>query len=570
MVKIQNKIDMPKSFSRRSFLKLDESKKMIVNEVSPLPRGILSGLNEYTGVWGSVQATHLIRRTMFGAKKSEIKSISAMKMSDAVDLLLQSPAAPAQPVNDYNDVNSDKLVDTIVPFGQPWANLAKRDIEIEYWKNVSLKCWWFNNIIEQKYSIQEKMLLFWQNHIPIQFFEIYDARYSYRYLSLLRQHSLGNFKAMIKAVTIDPAMLFYLGGHENIKSAPNENYGRELQELFCIGKGADSKYTEEDVKAAARVLTGWKSDYDKPNSSFAAYDHDTGDKQFSAFYNNTIIKGQTGANAGDLELDAMLTMIFANPECAKHIVRKLYRFFVYHTIDAATETNVILPLAQLFQSSGYDIKKVMSKLLKSEHFYDVLNRGAILKTPLDYAIGMLREYDMPKPDKNNLKEMFWVRSSMYWWIRDMLLDIGDPPNVAGWPAWYQSPQFDKYWISTTTLPKRGSLSDMMIYWGYENEAKTIRYGIDEFAFTKTLNKPEDPNLLIDEVLSLFFSINVSTSVKQNLKAILLDGQAQDYYWTNAWLDHIKNPNDDMKKETVKWKLKSLYQHIMQMEEYQLM
>jgi Protein of unknown function (DUF1800) len=266
----------------------------------------------------------------------------------------------------------------------------------------------------------------------------------------------------------------------------------------------------------------------------------------------------------------MLDMIFANPECAKHIVRKLYRFFVYHTIDAATETNVIVPLAQLFQSSGFDIKKVMSKLLKSEHFYDVLNRGAIIKTPLDFTLGMLREYDMLKPDKTNLKEMFWVRANMYWWIRDMLLDIGDPPNVAGWPAWYQTPQFDKYWISTTTLPKRGSLSDMMIYWGYENKDKSIRYGIDEFAFTKTLTKPEDPNLLIEEVLSLFLSINVSTAAKQNLKSILLDKQDQDYYWTNAWLDHIKNPNDAMKKDNVKWKLKAFYQYVMQMEEYQLM
>jgi Protein of unknown function (DUF1800) len=239
VLKIVKIFDMPKSFSRRAFLKLEKSKNTIVKEAWPLPRGILTGLDEYTGPWTATQAAHLIRRTMFGAKKAEIKSISAMKMTDAVDLLLQTPPTPAQPVNDYNDVNTDKLADKVVPFGQPWANLATRDIEIEFWKNVSLKCWWFNNIIEQKYSIQEKMLLFWQNHIPIQFFEVYDARHSYRYLSMLRQHSLGNFKSMVKAVTIDPAMLFYLNGHDNVKAAPDENYARELQELFCIGKGPE-------------------------------------------------------------------------------------------------------------------------------------------------------------------------------------------------------------------------------------------------------------------------------------------------------------------------------------------
>lgn len=561
---------MPKSLSKSALLEAEISKKNIVTEVSPHPRGLLTGLEAYTGVWGKQQAAHLIRRTMFGATKTEIKFLNSMTLSKAVDLLLQTPPNPPQPVNDYNGVGEDKLNDKYIPFGAVYADNANRDIDVEFWKNVSLKCWWFNNIIEQKYSIQEKMMLFWQNHVPIQIFEIYDARYSYRYLNTLRQHALGNFKSMMKAVTIDPAMLFFLNGNSNVKGTPDENYGRELQELFCVGKGAGSKYTESDVKAAARVLTGWKSAYDKPNTYFDQWQHDSGDKQFSAFYNNTIIKGVTGPNGGNTELDAMLNMMFATTECAKHVIRKLYRFFVYHTIDAQTEATIITPLAQLYQTANYEIKPVLAQLLKSAHFFDVLNRGAIIKTPLDFTLGMLREYNMAKPPKTDLKETFWVRSNMYWWIRDMLLDIGDPPNVAGWPAWYQTPQFDKYWISTTTLPKRGSLSDMMIYWGYENESKLIRYGIDEFAFTKTLDKPEDPNLLIEEVLSLFFSISVNATVKQELKKILLDNQAQDYYWTNAWLDHINNPNDAMKKETVKWKLKSLYQHIMQMEEYQLM
>jgi hypothetical protein len=561
---------MSKPLSRGAFLKLAKSKKQMAKDVSPIPRGLVTDLEEYKGVWGNIQAAHLIRRTMFGATKNEISFLSSVTMSQAVDMLLKDAPIPPEPVNDYNGVGEDKLVDKVVPFGKPWADLPTRDFEIEFWKNVSLKCWWFNNIIEQKYSIQEKMLLFWQNHLPIQIFEVYDARRSYRYLTTLRKHCLGNFKTMTRAITIDPAMLFYLNGTSNVKSAPDENYARELQELFCIGKGPDSKYTEQDVKAAARILTGWKSEWAKPNVYFLASDHDTQDKQFSPFYKNKIIKGVTGGNGGNEELDALMDMIFANKECARHVVRKLYRFFVYHTIDAKTEMDIIIPLADLFQASNYEIKPVLNKLLKSAHFYDKLNRGAVMKTPLDYTLGMLREYNMPKPDKTNLKEMFWVRSGMYWWIRDMLLDIGDPPNVAGWPAWYQSPQFDKYWISTTTLPKRGNLSDAMVYWGFENEDKSIKYGIDEFAFTKTLTHPEDPEMLVEEVLSLFLSISVNVQVKASLKGILLSGQAQNYYWTNAWNDYIANPNDMMKKDIVKWRLKAFYQHVMQMEEYQLM
>ena len=151
---------------------------------------------------------------------------------------------------------------------------------------------------------------------------------------------------------------------------------------LCIGKGPNSKYTEDDVKTAARVLTGWKVDWTKSVSTFNPNDHDSSDKTFSSFYNNKVIKGQTGAN-GAKEVDDLLDMIFGNAECALHLVRKLYRFFVYHSIDASTETNVISPLAQLLLTSIFDIKPVLLKLLKSEHFYDVLNLGVILKTPLD-------------------------------------------------------------------------------------------------------------------------------------------------------------------------------------------
>ena len=570
MVKCNKNNQMPKIFSQTPSKERIKRADIVTETISATHRGILSGIDEYKGVWGKKQATHLLRRTMFGATKTDINIMAAKSMSQAVDFLFLPQAKPAQPINDYNNIGDDKkLVDKIVPAGQPYADLPNRDIDAEFWKNVSLKCWWFNNIIEQKISIHEKMMFFWSNHVPVQIFEVYEARFGYRYLEVLRRNSTGNFKTLMREITTDPAMLRFLNGDKNSKFAPDENYGRELQELFCIGKGPNSKYTETDVKTAARVLTGWKVDWTKSVSTFNANDHDSGDKAFSSFYNNKVIKGQTGAN-GAKEVDDLLDMIFGNAECALHLVRKLYRFLVYHSIDAATETNVIAPLAQLLRTSNFDIKPVLLKLLKSEHFYDVLNQGVILKTPLDFAIGLLREFNIPNPPKNNPREVLWVRMGMYWWLRDMLLDIGDPPNVAGWPAWYQSPQFDKYWITTNTLPKRGNLTDMMIYWGYENEDKSIKYGINEFEFTKSLSNPSDPNALISEVIELFFSIDVDATVRKNLKNILLSDQASDYYWTNAWNDYLADPKNVMKQDVVKWRLKSFYQHIMQMEEYQMM
>ena len=187
----------------------------------------------------------------------------------------------------------------------------------------------------------------------------------------------------------------YLKGEKKTATAPNENYGRELQELFTIGKDATGNppYTEDDVKAAARVLTGWRNDLvagttsaNGFNSYFDPAKHDTADKQFSAFYNYTQINGLSGTGAVS-ELDDLLNMIFAKDEVSLFICRKLYRYFVYYEIDAATEQNVIVPLAAVFRSNNYEIVPVLDVLFRSEHFFDVLNQGCLIKNPIDFSVG---------------------------------------------------------------------------------------------------------------------------------------------------------------------------------------
>src|SRR5205823_4891756 len=141
-----------------------------------------------------------------------------------------------------------------------------------------------------------------------------------------------------------------------------------------------SQYTENDVKAAAKILTGYTVNTITATSAFDATRHDTTNKQFSAFYNNTVITGQSGAN-GQNELDDLLNMIFATNEVAMYICRRIYRFFVYGNIDSTIETNVITPLAAIFRSNNYELKPVLSALFKSEHFFDVLTQGAMIKSP---------------------------------------------------------------------------------------------------------------------------------------------------------------------------------------------
>ncbi|MEK7258056.1 MAG: DUF1800 family protein, partial [Bacteroidota bacterium] len=273
-----------------------------------------AGLEPYSGTWDVEQVAHLLRRTMFGAKNTDVHNFLEMSVSAAVDKLLEELPQPPPPINDYGN-------DPFVPPGQTWID-APMSNGHEDKRTYSLKGWWLGNMLDQPTNIREKMVLFWHNHIPIEFWDLYNGRYSYRYMEQLYLHATGNFKALVKAITIDPAMLIYLNNTSSGKDAPDENYARELQELFCVGKGAGAGFTEDDVQSAARVLTGWRTDFAYPETYFHEQTHDTTDKQFSAFYNNTVITGRSG-QAGMEELDDLLDMIFATDEVTLFLCRKL-------------------------------------------------------------------------------------------------------------------------------------------------------------------------------------------------------------------------------------------------------
>src|SRR6185295_12698887 len=217
----------------------------------------VSDLTPYTGSWGPKEVTHLLKRTMFGATVADVNYFKTKTLAQAVDELLTPLAAPDPPVNNYNDTTADPDV----PAGQTWVNAAHSKVtNINNLRTSSLISWWTGLQLNQGRSITEKMVLFWHNHFVTQRPNVNPASYQYKYNALLRACALGNFKDFVKQMTMNPAMLVYLNGNANVKGAPDENYARELQELFTMGKGPDSKYTEDDVKAAAKVLTGYKDE----------------------------------------------------------------------------------------------------------------------------------------------------------------------------------------------------------------------------------------------------------------------------------------------------------------------
>lgn len=544
--------------NRRSFLGFKED----AGQLNYPEIRTTSGIDYYAPPFGLTEKIHLLKRMLFGVKQKDIDLIKDKNLDESLNLLLNTSPEPLPPVNNYNDSN---FSDSNVPTGQSWVK-APYDGNANGRRITSFKSWWTGLMLNQETSIHEKMVLFWHNHFATETVDINDARYIFKHNALLRTYALGNFRQLVKEVTLDPAMLRYLNGYLNNKNSPDENYARELQELFTLGKGPKSNFTESDVKAAAKVLTGYTVNATTISSSFDPNRHDTGNKQFSSFYNNKVINGLTGAN-GAMETDLLLNMIFQQEEVAMYICRRLYRFFVYYEIDEATEVNVIAPLAKVFRDNNYEIKPVLKALFSSEHFYDPINRACMIKSPVDLCVGLCREFNIRFPEPTDIVNQYFMHDYIRTQASNMQQNLGDPPSVAGWAAYYQEPQFHELWINADTLPRRNQFSDTMISNGYTRNGKKI--SIDILSFVDTLPDPADPNKLINDSLIVILSIEVTSSVKDFMKSILLSGQSTDSYWTAAWQTYKSNTSITANKTIVLTRLQSMFKYLMNLPEYQL-
>jgi len=193
----------------------------------------------------------------------------------------------------------------------------------------------------------------------------------------------------------------------------------------------------------------------------------------------------------------------------------------------------------------------------------------MIKSPVDHVIGCMREFGVGFPPvATEYDDAYGMWSYIRNWMSIMGQNIGDPPNVSGWPAYYQEPAFHEIWINHDTLPKRNQFTDIMTYNGYTRNGKQII--LDTIAFTQTLPNPADPSALVNDALAILYRVPLSDTAKQEIKqSILLSGQTQDYYWTNAWNAYVIDPNNMSTTAIVANRLKSLYQYLMNLSEYQL-
>jgi uncharacterized protein (DUF1800 family) len=560
-------------------------------------------LTPYASVLSAETAAHLLRRVTCGPTKVEINQFVGLTATQAYQILLNNIIQnPPEPI--ILNESSPNYKQTFVTGAFNGDDNFPRSSYVKYW--------WQAQMVRQDTppSLLEKLAVFWQNHFVTTREIVSDYRFVWRYLNTVRSNSLGNFKTFVKEITKDPAMLLYLNGNENVKGSPNENYARELQELFTVGEkdfAGNLNYEENDVKAAARVLTGWKfSNHWNVGSttfgsSFNLNKHDIDPKIFSGKYANTIIAGQNVANGGDLELNALVDMLMNHPEAAKFICRKLYKWYVNPAVTPEIETNVIIPLADFFKSpaNNFEIEPVLKKLLTSDIFYDNTNIGAIIKSPLELAAGSLRLFNMNVPnmatDTIAFKKYF---EYLDWQMVVLQMSLIDQPSVFGWEPFYQTP-LSRTWIASSTIAVRYSFTDQYI-WGWANVSPTYSLGINLVDWAKSLEPTFPLNITtvsittpyactVEVLLASFIDKLFVNPLFQTQKDFLIDIIMMQGIPRSSWIfewngfrkatfDRTRPTTDplyitqakyDEKYNGIKWRLQLLMRYLLRMAEFQV-
>ena len=533
-------------------------------QTKPQTTTLTQSLNPYTGVWGIEQASHLLRRATFGPTYAQMKDAVTDGMDATVAQLIADLPMPSPPVY---------YLSTVGTVGTTWVNDINLTGELNaHWRR-SFYAWTMKQLRDEGVSIREKMTLFWQNHFGVSQSATSDKRRDYQYNNLLRENALGDFKQLVKDVTVSPGMLKFLNGESNTKNAPNENYARELMELFTLGKGdlageGDyTTFTEVDVVEMAKALTGWRIETDDStgvhtiNPLFVSQRHDTSTKQLSHRFNNaTIVDG------GDQEYINLIDTIFTlrGQTVAEFICRKIYRWFVHYTIDASVEQNVIVPMANLMIANNFQIKPVIETLLKSEAFYDACVMGSMVKNPLDHIIGILKQFAIAIP--TDVTSEYGVLKNIYTsQTVAQQLEYYNPPTVAGWKAYYQEPQFYRIWINSVTLKERDSFSGKMVN---GRNIEGVYLEIDVLALLTTLDNPADPNSVVDECAIILLPKAVTQEQKDLLKAILVSNQGDDAYWIDLYYNYLGSPTQY--ETTIDSRFRTMIEAMLSMAEFQLM
>ena len=474
-------------------------------------KGLSTGLAAYVPSeampWDKKRVFHVMRRLGFGTHFSQISALLDENPTALIDRMIDDALNAPMP-------EAPEWVNVKPPWNQGDEAILQY-FNDNYQRYIEYQTQWTE--LMKTHPFREKMVLFWHNHFVTEIGKYEHAPMAYRYVTALRSHALGNFKSFVHDIGEEDAMLFYLDGIENRVGNPNENYARELLELFTVGIG---NYTEDDVREIARALTGYWFNWNQLTAHFNSDLYDGGTKEFFG-------------RRGRFNYSRTIDIIFEErtEEIARFICTKIYKYFVYETPN---ET-IINELAQLFINEDFELEPVIRTLLKSEHFFDTDFLGAMIKSPVEYMLGMQTETGED------------VAGDLRGWQPYQLFELGQfllsPVNVAGWPG-YRS------WISTTTLPKRWSFTLSNLY--HNDDV----YGIDPIAIAKGMIDAGDPYQLAYDLAEYMIAVDLPETERNQLPGILLAG-IPDYEW-------------DINNSGAFWRVLGLMAHLRQLPEYQLM
>lgn len=528
----------------------------------------------YAGVWSKELAAHLLRRTTLGPNQAQIDNVLTDGVDLSVDNILQTNISPDEPITWHPD-------ETVALQGETWvdkfmtANPLLED-QTNGARARSLYSWTVGRMNKEQLSapsITEKMVFFWQNHFGVE--QVQDDRINYDYFRTLEANAIGNFKTIVENITINGAMMQFLDTASNTKWNPNENYSRELLELYSIGKGIQtgpgdySNFTEDDILAGARILTGWKvresmSSTANPYVEYEPNHHDTDPKQLSYHFNNMMLYNDE-AN----EYKNFIDVIFQKQETAYHICRKFYRYFVSTEITEQIENTVIDTMAQTLISNNFEIRPVLAELFKSEHFYDATIIGSHLKSPYEFIFSILNptlSFPQHNDEGNNV---IWNR--LYSAARSMDQNWYGPPSVAGWPAYYVKPGYMQLWLNSATIDRRFWLVNLLTEHstGISDDVTGTVYSfkIDALAFVDQLQTPSDGVAVIEQMCDLFFSRPLLQTKKDRLLNILANFLPA-FEWTLQYNQYLTNTHDPILREPVKQRVEAVLSEIFKLPEFQ--
>ena len=579
-------------------------------------------LSPAVGVLGRKRAAHLLRRAAFGGTKAQIDQFAALTVAEALSRLfpgnLPDPIQPLDPAT-----------------GQEWITTPLAEEDSNALGNY-FKGWFIGQMLgagvaaesQLAFSVREKITLFLHTHFTTKEEVVGNARSLYYQNQLFRQFALDkdldpefNFRSLTTKLCVDNAMLTFLDGRLSVKGNPNENFGRELFELFTIGRGLEGtlpplnepgdyfNFKEQDVQAAARVLTGFQLDTDfltideetglprgAARGGIDADQHDTTVKQFSERFDNAQIapdpalQADISVTAEEVALDEirqLIDLIYTREETARHICRKIYRFFVYHNIPPSLDDDIIANMADTFISSGFKLQTVIEDLLGSQHFYegnagvDDNNFGGIIKSPLDLVVGTVNFFEIPFPDYQTDTAAFYdFTRNLLGEMSNQGLDLYEPFEVAGYSAYHQFPIYNRNWISTNYLTRRYRFVQQLL----EGEMMEMMDmgGVDLIDFVKsrfdnaTASNAESLIIALSEYLvpaneNLTFSDDDTSELTQPrlnyFRFAFLFSPQIDEDPLGAWAFRWNNPVDN---EVVGNQLKNLFNAMLQSPEYQLM